>query len=77
MQEKRDRVEEIREDIRQVSTARGINSPQLGRIWYFFTRVARFGPKVSQIGPKLDISRTFSDQISVHFGLLDLKKSWI
>jgi len=28
----------------------------------------RLGPKVGQIGPKWDKSRTFSDQISVHFG---------
>ena len=30
----------------------------------------KYSPKVSQIGPKWDKSRTFSDQISVHFGLL-------
>ena len=29
--------------------------------------MARFGPKVGQIGPKWDKSGTFSDQISVHF----------
>ena len=28
----------------------------------------RFGSKVGQIGPKLNKSGTFSDQISVHFG---------
>jgi len=31
--------------------------------------VARFGPKVGQIGPKWDKSGTFSDPISVHFAL--------
>ena len=43
--------------------------------------IARFGPKVGQIGPKWEKSGTFSDQISVHFGALrqnvlksDLKK---
>ena len=33
-----------------------------------YARGVRFGPKVFQIGPKLDKSVTFSDQISVHFG---------
>ena len=28
-----------------------------------------FGTKVGQIGPKWNKSETFSDQISVHFGL--------
>ena len=43
-------------------------------------RDVRFGPKVGQIAPKWDKSGTFSDQISVHFGLSqnvlksDLKK---
>ena len=31
-------------------------------------RSVRYRPKVSQIGPKLDKSGTFSDQISVYFG---------
>ena len=30
------------------------------------SRDGRFGSKVGQIGPKLDKSGTFSDQISVH-----------
>ena len=30
--------------------------------------VTRFGSKVGQIDPKLDLPGTFSDQISVHFG---------
>ena len=44
---------------------------------------AKFGTKVGQIGPKWDKSETFSDQISVHFGVSqnvlksDLKKSRI
>ena len=32
-----------------------------------FDRVVRLGHKTGHIGPKLDKSRTFSDQISVHF----------
>ena len=43
------------------------------------------GSKVGQIGPKWDKSRTFSDQISVHFGsaksdrkkVLDLSHSYL
>ena len=40
----------------------------------------KFVPKVIQIGPKLDKSVTFSDEILVHFGNVlktDLKKSHI
>jgi len=49
-------------------------------------KVARFGPKVGQIGPRSYKSGTFSDRISVHFGSggqnvlksdLNLKKSRI
>ena len=49
-----------------------------------YTKHIRFGPKVAQIGPKWDKSRTFSDQTSVDFDLSgqyllksDLKKSQI
>ena len=35
-------------------------------------RGVRIGPQVDQIGSKRDISWTFSDQISVHFGSPDL-----
>ena len=40
------------------------------RHWKLFPsyRDIRFGAKVFKIGPKLDKSGTFSDQISVHFG---------
>ena len=51
---------------------------------FLVVRVARSGPKVGQIGPKCDKSRTFSSQISVHFGSMsqnelksDLKMSRI
>jgi len=37
--------------------------------------MTRCGPKVSQIGSKLDKSGTFSDQISVHFGSSRSEKS--
>ena len=38
-------------------------------------RDVRFGRKVGQIGPKWDISGTFSDKISAHFVLKsDLEK---
>ena len=33
-----------------------------------YFRDGRFGSKVGQIGPKLDNSGAFSDQISVHYG---------
>ena len=36
-------------------------------------RDGRFGSKVGQIGPKWDKSGAFSDQISVHFGSIELK----
>ena len=34
------------------------------------SRAVRFGSKVGQIGPKCDESRSYSDQISVHFGFV-------
>ena len=38
-----------------------------GGRFYTCDTVARFGPKVGQIGPKCDKSNNFSDNISKHF----------
>ena len=43
--------------------------PKWGKVSTTLTWMDTFGPKVAQMDPKWDKFETYSDQISVHFGL--------